>query len=320
MIAYSKSIKGKLYYYFKQRLSTKQSTKGFMRTDCIFCGGKFTLGINTEKNMVHCFKLCRPATTCMQLLMEVEKFETYQQAKAFLQIQQEYEAYDGGTPDKIVEQKQVVLPESFTLITQGQSIYGRSARGYLKGRGFDLIKLAMAGVGYCTDGDYEGYIIFPFIKKGKVVFFQGRRYLGNGPKMKNPDYEAFGIGKSKLIYNEDALFMYNTIYGVESITNSLTLGDNSVGFLGKKLSPYQLSRIISSPCKRAIIVLDDDAIKEAYELAMDIVNYKKTKVVKMPFEQDVNDIGRIQTIRLARATEWGRYQDFNKAKLNLKNA
>jgi DNA primase len=319
MNQYTKSIQNKLFSYFKGRLNIKQSTKGWWRCNCVDCGGTFTMGINMEGRKVHCFK-CPLEMTAIQLLMQMEGFQTLAQAHSFLQIQQEYESYESLSRVIRKDYKEIELPESFTLLSQGDSIYGKSARHYVKKRGFNVERLAMKGVGYCTKGDYSGYIIFPFFKKGKLIYYQGRLYIGSGPKMRNPNQEEYGIGKSQIIYNQDALYIYNRVYIVESITNAETLGDTAVGTLGKSISQYQLSALIASPAKRLVMVLDPDAYKEAIQCAMQMVNYKKVKVVKLPDgDKDVNDYGMGKTLEFVKQTEYNSYNQLFRIWLEVKD-
>jgi DNA primase len=317
MKQFNESVKGKLFNYFKGRLKIKQSTKGWWRCDCIWCGGKYSMGIHLEQSTVHCFK-CGEKKSPLEALMEIENFETFAQVYEFINIQQEYEYYESYARVARKEIKPIELPESFTLLNQGDSQYGRSARAYMAGRGFNINRLSYKGVGYCTRGDYGGYIIFPFYRKGKLVYFQGRKYLSFGPKMQNPSSEEFGIGKEQIIYNQDALYIYNKTYVVESITNAETLGDRGVATLGKSVSPYQLYNIIACPCERIIMILDSDAYKEAIELAMQIVNYKKVKVVKLPEgDKDVNDLGKHRTLEFVSKTNYQDYNQLFRLKLNF---
>ena len=149
----------------------------------------------------------------------------------------------------------------------------KSARSYLRGRGFSAFNLSYRGIGYCDSGEYFGYIILPYYQQGQLIYYQTRNFLGNGPKFKNPRVEDFGIGKTQLMFNADALALFTKIYLVESVTNSLTIGEKAVGILGKKISDYQFSAILRSPIEEIVIGLDDDALKEAIELAMRFVNY-----------------------------------------------
>jgi DNA primase len=317
MKQYTKSIRGKLFNYFKGKLHIKQSTKGWWRSDCFECGGKFSMGIHLEERRAHCFK-CAMRKTPIEILMEMEGFTTIAQATQYLNIQQEYEYYESYARTGKREIKPVELPESFNILSQGNGTYGRAARHYITKRGFHVDKLSLKGVGYCTSGEYAGYIIFPFYCKGKLIYFQGRHYIGMGPKMKNPSTEAFGIGKEQIIYNQDALYIYNHIYTVESITNAETLGDRAIATLGKSISQYQLSHLIASPCKSVTLLLDPDAYKEAIETAMQIVNFKKARVIKLPDEKmDVNDYGKDKTLEFVKTTQYQNYNELFRLKLNI---
>lgn len=313
---YNKSIRGKLYRYFMQRLDLKESTKGYIRGNCPYCGSNFTFGINVEYRKVNCFKECGFDTDPIKVLMFLEGFQELKEVHNFLSIQQEYDSYNPTQSNKPREVVELKLPEEYVPIMLGDSILSKAARNYLQGRGFKLSTLMLQGVGYCLQGEYEGYIIFPFYEQGKLTFFQGRRFAGSGPKMKNPPEETFGIGKTQVIYNQDALFMYDEIRLVESITNALTLGETAIASLGKKLSRNQITRIIKSPCERITILLDPDAIKESIMLAMELSNYKKVRLVYWEGNEDVNDLGKKETLKRIKDFTFERYSYYNKLRLN----
>lgn len=315
----TQSIKSKLYRYFKYRLNLKKSTQGFLRGDCPYCGGKFTFGVNPEKMKVKCFKDCGIPYSPLNLIMYLENFETFTELRAFLNIQQEYEAYDAlikGVTKKI-DYKPIELPKGYLPISMGQGIMAEAARKAMLKRGFSIKKLNQAGVGYCLEGNYMGYIIFPFYSMGKLEFFQGRKFAAYGPKMQNPKEEEYGIGKTSLIYNKDALFMYDRVYVVESITNALTLGDSSVALLGKTISTYQLSLLIKCPAQEIVLILDPDALKEAISLAMQLTQYKRIKLVYWEGDKDVNNLGRKETLSRVKQFGFGGYNDFLKLKNQL---
>lgn len=311
MSKYNKSIGNKLMGYFQGRLNIKRSTKGYWRCNCPYCGGAYTMAINMEYHSVACFK-CDEKVSTIKLLMFMENFDVLPQAYQFLRIQQEYENFEGKAHVVKKEYAKIELPEGFKLISQGEDAMGKAARHYMKKRGFNISSLSLKGVGYGTQGRYWGYIIFPFYRKGELIYYQGRLYMGNGAKMQNPEEGEFGIGKSQLIYNQDALYIYNRAYIVESITNSLTLGDAAIATLGKKVSPNQFSNILLSPCEKVVVILDDDAWKDSVDLCLSLVHYKQTKIIRMPFEVDVNDLGKVKTLKLIKAQHYKKYNELYK--------
>jgi DNA primase len=273
------------------------------------------MGINLSQYKAHCFG-CLEKLNPIQLLMEMESFKQFSQAYEFLRVQQEFDAYQDFV-GKRVEIKQMTLPDSFKLITDVKGYIGKYAQNYMKGRGFKIEELEAAGIGYCTQGEYAGYIIFPIYYNNNLVFYQGRKFIDIGPKMRNPEFEKFGIGKTQVMYNADALFIYNRIDLVESITNSLTLGSRSIASFGKELSPWQMSLIIHSPCTHLTMVYDNDAYYGAIKQAMQLVHYKKVRVILMPINKDVNDVGKKKTNKFKKDTPWQSYQDLLKIKIAL---
>lgn len=303
MRQYNQSVKGKLFRYFEGKLGIRKSTKGWYRCNCPYCGGYYTFGINLESYRAKCF-ICPSVPNPIELLMFLERFDTMAEALKYLSIQQEYEAYDRMVEPVKIERRSVELPESYRLITQGTNLVAKAARHYLMKRGFKIHELAMAGVGFCDQGEYSGYIIFPYYLQGNLIYFQGRLFMGSGTKMKNPSEEEFGIGKSQILYNEDALYLYNKVYIVESITNARTLGDAAISISGKKVSNYQMGSIIKSPCQKVVVILDSDAKPEAITLCMELIHHKETKLVTMPEGKDVNDLGKTTTLGIVKATDY----------------
>ena len=92
--------------------------------------------------------------------------------------------------------------------------------------------------------------------------------------------------------------MYNSVFLCEGALNAQTMGEKGIASGGKKISHYQINEILRSPVKRVIILFDSDAKKEAVDLALQLVPWKKVKVIFMPDGKDVNDIGKEATLRL----------------------
>lgn len=308
---YSKKIEDKMNTYFINKLGMKPYTRGWMKGDCPFCGKENKFGINIFSAKANCFS-CGNHHNPIYVILQLEDLKLRVDAYKVLEG---YEETEYLAP--IIEKQdvgKVRLPESFKLLTLGSSQIGIFARKYMEGRGFNINKLSMKGIGYCTDGEYMGCIILPFYQQGELIYFIGRRFIHLfGEKFKNPSLgKEINIGKSMVIYNIDALAIYNRIRIVESVMNAETLGSNTIATDGKKISPYQKAQIIKSPVKNISILLDHDAMVEAYKLAMDLSPYKNIKVVELPDERDVNKIGRKASLELEKNTKYGNHQFFYK--------
>ena len=247
--------------------------------------------------------------------MDIENLDTYSELITFLKHGDFTEFEFREEKVELPEAKPVYLPEFFKLINQGESHIAKITRNYLEHRGFNINELSKQGIGYCTKGDYFGYVILPFYSNGKLTYFNARLVIGNGPRYNNPPKSVTGLGKEFLIFNEDALELYNQVYICEGVFNALTIGERAIATMGKAVSAYQVNKLIKSPVKRFILLLDPDAKKQSISLALKLVNFKSVKVIYLPEGKDVNDIGKKEVMKLVWRT---RYQDY-KTLIKMKN-
>lgn len=306
-------IKKKINEYLIRKLGMYDYRRGWLKGDCPSCG-EHKFGVNISQNRSNCFK-CDYNPNLYGLIMELEKVYTYTEVNNILGTFEGMDFTEFEQAEAYQLKKDNVLPEGYSNILIGESRLAKAARNYLKKRGFNLRELSEAGFGYCNKGKYFGYIIMPFYYNNLLVYFNARLYMGSGPKFNNPEIEEFGLGKNFVIYNRDALYLYDKINLLESITNARTLGDNSISIGGKVLSQYQKNEIIKSPCKKVVIGLDRDAIKYAINIAFELIDFKKVKIVVMPIGKDINDLGRDKSvIKILKS----KYLNYNKL-IKLKN-
>ena len=310
------NFKSKLYTYFVKRLGAFNYRNGWLKVPvCPFCGRELKLGINLNTYRTNCFK-CGYHSNPSQLIMDVEGIETYNELLKLLDNGEFTEYTFKEERVQLRERKVFYLPEGFRLVSQGRNQLAKSVRGYLRKRGFSSECLSKAGVGYCTKGSFFGYLIIPFYYHGQLRYYNARLVYGRGPRYNNPTTDITGIGKEFIIYNHDALQLYNSIFICEGALNALTLGERAIATMGKAVSAYQINELIKSPVERFILLLDPDAKLAAINLALKLVAYKKVKVVFLPEGKDVNDLGKKETLRYVYST---RYQDYNDL-IKLKNS
>ena len=310
------NFKSKLYTYFVKRLGAFNYRNGWLKVPvCPFCGRELKLGINLNTYRTNCFK-CGYHSNPSQLIMDVEGIETYNELLKLLDNGEFTEYTFKEERVQLRERKVFYLPEGFRLVSQGSNQLAKSVRGYLRKRGFSSEYLSKAGVGYCTKGSFFGYLIIPFYYHGQLRYYNARLVYGRGPRYNNPTTDITGIGKEFIIYNHDALQLYNSIFVCEGALNALTLGERAIATMGKAVSAYQINELIKSPVERFILLLDPDAKLAAINLALKLVAYKKVKVVFLPDGKDVNDLGKKETLRYVYST---RYQDYNDL-IKLKNS
>ena len=313
----TKPFKNQLYNYFVKRLGAWSYRNGWLRVPvCPYCGREQKMGINLTTYRTNCFR-CGEHPSPAQMVMDVENLETYNELLTFLKHGNFTELEFNEEKVELSEAKPVILPEFFKLINQGEGHIAKITRNYLKHRGFDIEALSKLGIGYCTKGDYFGYVILPFYSNSNLTYFNARLVIGNGPRYKNPPKSVTGLGKEFLIFNEGALELYNQIYICEGVFNALTMGERAIATMGKAVSSYQVNALIKSQCKRFILLLDPDAKKQSIDLALKLVNFKSVKVVYLPEKEDVNSLGRKKTMKIIWATRYQSYNDLIKMKNEL---
>lgn len=203
-----------------------------------------------------------------------------------------------------LEMSEVEMPTGFKTIIEGNSIMSRRARSFLTQRGFNIETLDEQGFGYCNEHDedfkedYFGRIIIPFKKHGKLKYYIGRDFLDGDPKYKykNPKTEKFGIGKSQLVFNEDALQLEDTVFITEGWSDAKTIGSSGIALLGWSISSYQFQIILMSNCKTLVFIHDKGFRTETLKAAIKFVDHKNVCVPNLEplFKgdcKDINDVG-----------------------------
>ena len=313
----TQQFKNQLYNYFVKRLGAYKYRNGWLRVPtCPYCHREQKMGINLNTYRTNCFR-CGEHPSPAQMVMDIEGLDTYSELITFLRNGDFTELTFTEEKVELSEAKPVYLPEGFKLITQGTSTLANSFRKYVIKRGFNPNELARHGVGYCTKGEYFGYLIIPFYTEGSLRYWNARLVIGSGPRYNNPPKDITGLGKEFLIYNSDALGLYNQVFICEGAINALTMGENAIATMGKSISRYQINELIKAQAKRYIILLDPDAKDKAIDLALKLVNFKSVKVVYLPEGKDCNDIGRKKTMKLVWDTRYQDYQDLIKLRNEL---
>ena len=306
-------FKSRLRTYFVKRLGGYDYRHGWMRIPtCPYCGREHKLGVNLSMYRTNCFR-CNAHPSPAQLIMDIEGFTEYHELINFLNNGQFDELQFKEEKIELAESKPVYLPDGFKLINQGTSQVARSIRSYMSSRGFTIEELSKHGIGYvATEGPFFGYLIIPYYYKGTLRYYNARNVIGQGPRYNNPNKDITGLGKEFIIFNQDALDMYSSIFICEGAINALTMGDRAIATMGKAISAYQVNQLIKSPVNRFILLLDFDARDYAINLALKLIAYKKVKVVLFKDNRDVNDLGKKAVLKMVYKTRYQSYQDLIK--------
>lgn len=295
------------YGYFRDRYPMKKSTNNWYSFDCPICNKSKKGAVHFDYQQVKCWAGCyKEGIAAWVAQMEGVSFSValkmlwdYDPANIDLKAFEVISTEGAKISD-------VKLPFGFTSIVSGEGILGKRARAYMvEERGLDLKLLDYLGVGYVNQkntessqkqDDYFGYIITPFKRGGSLYYYIGRDFTGsNFLKHKNPAVSSFGIGKSELFFNEDALNR-KTVTVVESAFCAMTLGRAGTATLGKELSVPQKTKIIRSDCENVIIAYDKGAYNSGLRAGLGLLDHKNVYVVDMDRHQgagkDPNEMGK----------------------------
>ena len=294
-------------YFFDKFPSIRPSTNGWYEFDWPFCGTNKG-AIHFEAGRVKCWRGCYSGDV-RHFVAEVERVTPNQAWKMLVGIDGEIflESSQFKVSPKLKEEQAIPFPDFYHPLSNPTPLLGQRAIAYLEGRGFDVGELDEEGWGYCTDGRYYGRIIIPFFVQGKLRYFQGRTFLDNPLRYDNPKREDIGVGKEDVIYNEDALSLYDRVFILEGAFDAKCLGREATSTQGWSLSRWQRSKYLNSRAKEIVLVPDVGYYRKALETALTIAPVKPVRVLDLSvFSQwgkDVNEIGRDRVLSLIDSSE-----------------
>ena len=263
--------------------------RGQISFNCPVCDddmNKHNLEINYISNVYKCWSCGDVEGTHGPLGKLFDKFGNKKQKKLYYILKPE------PAPVKEKKYKKLKLPESFILFKDSHKIYPvrRQAYNYLHSRGITDEIIEKYGIGFCDKGNHAGRIVVPsYDINGELNYYVARSWDPHTKfKYKNPEAE-----KDKIIFNEKLIDWKKDIYLVEGVFDGFFL-DNSIPMLGKHMSEMLFDKVYNNAKGNVIIALDGDAWDNAIKLYHELNGgelYEKIKIVKLPKDQDVCDLG-----------------------------
>lgn len=209
---------------------------------------------------------------------------------------QHYKIYKVLEPEefkpKKSRKKQLKLPEGFMRFKDTNPRYPvyKQAMNYLKSRGITDEMIEKFNIGFCGEGTHSNRIIIPsYNKKGDLNYYIARSWLKyTKAKYKNPE-----VPKDEIIFWEEHINWKKDIYLVEGAFDGLFLL-NSIPMLGKHLSELLFNTLYEKAKGNIIICVDGDAWEDGLDIYHTLNGgrlYGKIKIVKLPKDKDVCDLG-----------------------------
>ena len=300
----------KAFTYFENNFQLLESGGGWFNFHSqMDSPGKSKTCINFKYNQVkHWVTGYKGSITTF--IMEHESIP-YKDAKEMIESYDESEIDITYNAIDTYVRKTVFMPYGYKSILEGSGFLADRARKYLINRGFNLEKLDEDGFGYCNEKhkdpkeDYFGRIIIPFKVHGDLKYFIGRDFMNGELRYKNPASKTFGVGKSELLFNEDALYFENSIFVTEGWSDARTMGNQGVATLGWDMSEKQMQKIILSSVENLIFLHDKGFRNETVKAAMKFIGHKNVYVPNLETimtddSKDVNELGKDLVLKAIR--------------------
>jgi hypothetical protein len=291
----------KLYVYMDRHHGPiTPSTNGYYSCTCPICGVKDKFAFNPTYLTGKCWRGCFNGflVDAIMIYHQITYFEVRE-----LIDSQEVVLRLPAAINRATKNSKVKLPRGYHSILDGNTNLACRAREYLMGRGFDLNYLDRIGVGFCAEEDpdprknFLGYIIIPFKRDGSLIYYIGRDFIGNFQRYKNVANGDAELGKSEVLFNEEALQLEPKIYVTEGWSCAATIGKAGISQQGSVPSVIQRNMIIKSPVEEVVLVPDALFYPQGLTAARVLMTHKKVKVINMDrfhemgLGKDVNEVG-----------------------------
>lgn len=168
---------------------------------------------------------------------------------------------------KEIENNIVFLPKEYERLADSEpSYFFNMATSYLQSRGLDYYDIVKYNIGYCSSGQYAGYVIIPsYNSEGMLNYFVGRTFQNAYLKYKNPKVE-----KSKIIFNEIHINWRLPIIICEGVFDAMAIKRNAIPILGNTISNHLKQKIMNYSCD-VYIALDSDMFQQSVRVIEDFV-------------------------------------------------
>lgn len=153
------------------------------------------------------------------------------------------------------------LPREYVALTEEtrQRHALKRAHRYLDSRGVSIETVTKFQIGFCSSGDYSGYLIFPVVQGGRIVYWTNRFASRNARlKSKNPPKRDGYVSKEHCLLNYDNVVGRKIVALVEGPFDC-TAPRHAVALLGRVMSPEQerlISALVPLGLKEMVLLLD----------------------------------------------------------------
>lgn len=260
---------------------------------CPFCHHKKPkLVVNIKSGAFNCWT-CHPPTKGRNPVSLLKKLS------AAPEVVLEMKQYYGMKAEKSDSQEStqiVSLPKEYSPIKwPGKSPIERKVVQYLKNRNITENDCLKYGIGFCESGRYRNRVIVPsYDSSGKLNYFVARTIYDTV----KPSYDAPSCKKSNIIGFEYFINWNIPIILCEGAFDAIAIKRNAIPLFGKTIPKSLMIKLANSNVKTVYLALDNDAIRESYNYAEELINMGKEVYTLDLEDKDPSKLGFENMIKI----------------------
>lgn len=218
--------------------------------------------------------------------------------------------------EKVKVEIQVELPKEFKpfIELRKTDIISRHALHYLiNKRGLTFEDILKHNIGYCETGRYRNKVIIPsYSKEGKLDYFVARAFMeDDSHKLDAPQCDKNIIGFESLINLSLPLIL------CEGAFDAISIKRNAIPLFGKNISSKLKQLLYSNEVKSIYLALDEDALKNTFKIAEELISMGKRIYVIRLQKKDPNEVGFLEFNKLTHNLIPFTFYDLLKLKLEI---
>ena len=279
---------------------------------CPDCG-KPKLSVNAAKGVWNCWG-CSKGGGPVALIAKIERI-TRQEAQRRIGAGVQRRTRGGQSMrEAILGSRQAALPQLYTPLPEAfRPIFDETERRwevpqYLRTRKVSLRVARRYGLGFCSEGYYEGRLILPARMGGQVRTWQARAMRGQSPKYLGPPKAP----KAAAIFGLDEIRGERHVVVVEGALDVLRLAKlkiPAVAMMGKRGSHAQAVALHRWGVESVTLLLDGDAMTALARAVLTLGSFAVVKTARLPAQYDPDDAPRTLLLHALAAAKVPRMAD-----------
>ena len=277
------------------------------KCDCPFCGKESHFYINRLTQMWDC-KKCWQSGNLYKLLKFLDKLyllggRTVKEREALVSVREMLEErVTGDGTEELSEMPEVKLPAGWKVLKNGSP--------YLDGRGVSAEECRRYEIGSTKIfPKYKNYIIIPIRDDGVIRGFIGRYASKSVPRDALRYNNSLGTEFARLLFGYDEIVegKTETVILVEGVFDKIavdrvldTWSDDSikcVATFGKKISDYQISKLVRKQVGSVVLLYDYDAIREIKRYGLELEKFFITNIT-FTTRKDIDECTRDEALEV----------------------